>query len=57
MMKTRLAAFAALCGIATTALAGRLFVPVSAPTMSEWGLVGLGLIVAVAAGITISRRK
>jgi hypothetical protein len=30
---------------------------VSAPTMSEWGLVGLGLVVAVAAGISIRCRN
>lgn len=55
MMKTRLAAFAVLFGTATTALAGRVLVPVSTPTMPEWDLLSLGLIVAVAAGITIGR--
>ena len=57
MMKSNLAAFLALAAIAGPALAGRVNVPVSAPTLSEWALVGLGVVVAIAAGVTISRRK
>ena len=56
-MKVRIAALAALCGTATTAIAGNVEIPIAAPTLSEWGLVGLGMVVAVAAGITVRRRK
>jgi hypothetical protein len=56
-MKSRLAALIVLGTVAQSAIAGRAQVPVSAPTLSEWALLGLGLIVAVAAGITINRRK
>ncbi len=56
-MASRLAAALILGTIAPSAIAGRSLLAVSAPTLSEWGLLGVGLIVAIAAGITISRRK
>jgi hypothetical protein len=57
MTNSKLAAFLALAAIAGSAFAGRVNVPVSAPTLSEWAPVGLGLVVAIAAGVTVSRRK
>lgn len=53
----RLATIAVLFSAATIAFAQELRLPVSAPTLSEFGLAGLGLVVAVAAGITIRRRN
>ena len=56
-MKLRLFASPLPCSASSTALAGRVLIPVSAPTLSEWGLAGLGLPVAAIAGITTNRRK
>ena len=54
----RLSALAVLLGSATVALAQEMKgAPVSAPTMSEWGLIGLGVVVAVAAGISLKLRN
>ena len=54
----RLSALAALLGSATIALAQELKGgPVAAPAMSEWGLIGLGVVVAVAAGISLKLRN
>ena len=60
LMKTRLAFVAALLAASSPTLAGRIQIPLaplSMPTLAEWGLLGLALIVAIAAGITISKGK
>lgn len=46
-----------LSGI-SSALAGRLgFVPTSVPTLDEFGLLGLTIVVAIAGGIAARRKK
>lgn len=54
-MKVLLIALTALSSVASAAVVREE--AIAAPTLSEWGLLGLGLILAVAAGAAIRRRK
>jgi hypothetical protein len=56
-MKSGIVAFLSISPLAQWAIAGPAPAPISAPTLSEWGLLSLALVVAVAAGAAISRRK